>query len=244
MVNAKRLLVSVLLIAIAALSVLIGEACRKRGQTEHTESEMKPGTEPDEYSAAMVRTVLDGEHQQMTLTKEARSGELRRVEWSEGVQNLAIILRPDLGKSYLLDLDRQQYVESSLNSDNQTAGSDSQMKDRTNSDAASLIDQAVDRAIDDAPSPDHVETLSLSPSDIDGHFCNVREQRATFIDGHSEITKIFRAADLGELTLRTEAYSEPASVRIITERKNVTLSVAPGAFLVPSNFKRVDKLTR
>jgi|ERR1041384_163344 hypothetical protein len=242
MPNSKRLFISVLFTAIAAVSVL-SDSCRKRGQTEPDEMEMKAGREPEEYSATVIRTILDGDSQQTTVTKEARSGELRRVEWSEGAQNLAVIFRAEQGNAYLLDLDRQLYVESTFNADNQLPGNNSQIQEPRNADPISLTVQAVDRAIDDVPSPDHVETRGLPTSQVDGHNCDVQEQRATFIDGHTEITKTFRAPELGGLILKIESSSDPPSVRVITERKDVNLDVTPATFSVPSNFKRVDKIT-
>ncbi len=231
---------SLLLIAVAMISVLLGNACRDRARPG--EGESAPKGEPDQYSATIVRTIENDASHETTITQEVRSGEQRREEWTEQGQNRALIWRPDLGKSYLLDLDRQAYVETSLADEN--IHDDSPLQDRESADSTNGLVQAVDRALDDAPSPDRVETRMLPISEIGGHSCKVYEQRATFPDGHTEITRTFRARDLGGLALRTESEAQPASVRIITERKDVSLEVAPDVFTVPANFKKVDKLER
>jgi hypothetical protein len=226
------------MIAPVVMIPLIGNACRNRALNEPHETRTTVGTEPNEYSATIVRTIFDGAGEQTIVAREARSGEMRREEWTEGGQNRALIFRPDLGKTYLLDLDRQTYIENLLDADNLNNTS----QKREDADSPSNLMQAVDRAIDDAPSPDRVETRDLSPAEIDGHVCIVQERRATFTDGHSETTKTYRAPDLAGLTLKSESYSEPAAVRVITERRDVSLSVASQLFNVPANFKRVDKI--
>lgn len=241
MLRSKPLIV---VFAIAAMTVLLGGACRDRAQPGEGESERESEGEPDQYSATIIRTIeSDGGHE-TTTTREVRSGEQRREEWTEQGQNRALVWRPDLGKSYLLDLDRQVYVEIDLAGANQSLPDDSHSHDRASADSTNGLVQAVDRALDDAPSPDRVETRMLPISEIGGHLCKVYKQRATFPDGHTEITRTFRARDLGGLALRAESESEPASVRIITERKDVSLEVAPDAFTVPANFKKVDKIER
>lgn len=232
----------VMLIAITATIILAVDACRDPARTEPGEAEKELGAEPEQYSATIVRTVIDGESRETTFTTEARSGALRREEWTERGKSRALVLRPDLGTSYLLDLDRQEYVEISLGGGGENLGNDSQMRDRASADSTTSLVQAADRAIDDAPSPDRVDSRELSSADVDGHACKVYERRATFVDGHSEIVKTFRAPGLGGLTLRTESYSEPSSVRVITERKDVSIDVAPNAFTVPQSFKKVEKL--
>lgn len=240
--NSKLPLVSVLLIAIAATTILVGNACRNRARTGSEEAENALGSEPDEYSATTIRTVVDGSSQQTVITREARSGELRREEWTEQGHNHALILRPDLGKTYLLDLDREAYVEIMLAIGNEGLSNDSQSQDRAGGDSTSHLVQEVDRAIDDGPSPDHVETRALSSTEIDGRVCQVYERRASFPDGHTEIMKTFRARDLNWLVLRAESYSEPALVKVITERKNISLAVPADAFMVPANFRKVERL--
>jgi hypothetical protein len=226
------------------ISVLLGNGCRKRVRPGEGENEIKLAAEPDRYSATIVRTIEDGSGRAPSIIREFRSGEQRREAWTEQGHHLDLIWRPDLGKSYLLDLDLNVFVEISLNDANQSSHDQPQLHDRGSADSSIGLVQAVDRAGDDAPSPDRVETRELLPAQIGDHVCNVYEQRATFPDGHIEITRTFRASDLGGLALRIESESQPASVRVITERRDVSLDLAPDTFTVPANFKKVDKLER
>jgi hypothetical protein len=77
---------------------------------------------------------------------------------------------------------------------------------------------------------------------IDGHPCRVYEQRATFLDGHTEITRRFRAEEFGGLALRIEGEAEGGTARLTTERREIRIEVAPDAFVVPADFKRIDRL--
>ena len=235
---------ALLILGVAIISVLLNNGCRNRVRPGEGERELKLKAEPDQYSATIVRTIEDGGERATSITREARSGEQRREEWTEQGHNRALIWRPDLGKSYLIDLDQQAFVEISLNNANQSPRDESRSQERGSADSSIGPVEAVDGAVDDAPSPDVVETRELLPAQIGDHVCNVYEQRATFPDGHTEITRTFRASDLGGLSLRIESESQPASVRVITERKDVSLDPAPDAFTVPANFKKVDKLDR
>ena len=232
-----------LVLALAMTIVLLSAGCRHRSKPGESEGEANLRGEPDQYSATIVRTVYERETQGTTISREARSGEQRREEWTEQGHNRALIWRPDLGKCYLLDLDQLVFVEISLEETSDNLPDQSRLHDRAAGDSASALVK-IDRAVDDAPSPDRVETRMLSGADIAGHSCTVYEERATFPDGHTEITRSFRAGDLGGLALRIESESEPISVRVITERKDVSLEVAPDTFTIPSNFKKVDKLER
>jgi hypothetical protein len=235
-------LAALLILGVAVISVLLGNGCRNRVRPGEDDSKAKLRGEPDQYSATIVRTIEDGSGRTPIITREARSGEQRREEWTEQDHNRAVIWRPDLGKGYLLDLDLQAFVEIAMAGEN--LYNDSHLQDRVSADSSIGLVEAVDRAVDDAPSPDGVETRELAPAQIGDHLCNVYELRATFTDGHTEITRTFRASNLGGLALRIESESQPASVRVITERRDVSLSLAPDTFTVPANFKKVDKLER
>jgi hypothetical protein len=103
--------------------------------------------------------------------------------------------------------------------------------------------QAIDRALAESPSPEHVESRMVTVEVIDHYRCNVYEQRATFPNGHIEVTRTFRAPDLAGLALRIEVFAE-GTTKVITERRDIRLEVSPEAFIVPSDFKKVEKLSR
>jgi hypothetical protein len=58
-----------------------------------------------------------------------------------------------------------------------------------------------------------------------------------------EITKVFRATQLGGLMIKTETESSVANhrVKIITERREVKLDISPDEFTVPADFKKTPK---
>jgi hypothetical protein len=241
----KSLVASAFIIAIAVLAILFSDACRNRTRPADVESEPEPRGEPDHYSTTIVRTTDDGANEETTITREIRSGDQRREEWTEQGHKRALIWRPDLGKSYLLDLDRRVYVEIAVIAviaGKQNLHDDSHLQERASAGSTNGFVQMVDRGLDDAASPDREERRTLADSEIAGHSCKVYEHRVTFPDGHTEITRMFRATDLAGLALRAESETEPATVRVITERKDVSLDVELDLFTVPANFKKVDKL--
>ena len=95
-------------LALLVLALLSANGCRTRAPVANDEVELVRQSEPEEYSATIVRTVNDSE---VSVTRIARSGEMRREEWSEQGSARALISRPDIGKAFLLDLDKQIYVE-------------------------------------------------------------------------------------------------------------------------------------
>lgn len=232
------------LLAIVTMSVISSGGCR--GRQAHDGAELNG--EPEQYSATIVRIVDDEAQRETTTSREARSGDQRREEWTESGHRRALIWRPDLGKSFVLDLDGHVYIEVEI-ADSHTTERPSNIPNAPSSagNAAANSErsiQTIDRYFDDRPPPSRVETRVLPQVVIDGHPCEVFEQRAIFADGHIEITRRFRARDLSGLALRVESESEHGTARVITERRDVRIDVAPDAFIVPPDFNRVEKLPR
>lgn len=238
------------LIASMSLWLIIG--CREGAHPVDGDNSVPPAGEPDEYSATVVRIVEDGTARETSISREARSGEKRREEWTERGQNRALIWRPDLGKSFLLDLDQRVYVEVEL-----TTGHSAELRAGAGNphDASSLLHpagsdtkdgavQAIDHYFGDTQPPTRVETRVLPSVVIDGHTCVVYEQQAFFADAHSETTRRFHAGDLSGLSLRVESRAEQGSARVITERRDIRIDVGSDTFVVPAGFKRVEKLPR
>ncbi|HSE36005.1 MAG TPA: hypothetical protein VLG74_01805 [Blastocatellia bacterium] len=239
---------SLVRIAVAA-SVVLTLACRQRERPDDASAE--GAGEPQQYSALVVRVVDDGKSSETIISRETRAGEYRREEWTEDGQNRALIWRPDIGKAFLLDLERKVYVEIDVGttSSAQSAGLASNAHDASTSrseagDAEESAIRTIDKYFDDTQTPTRVETRALSPALIDGHPCGVYERKAVFPDGHTETTRRFHARDLSGLLLRVETLAEQGGARVITERRDVQMDVAPDAFIVPEDFKRVEKLTR
>lgn len=238
------------LIAMTA-PLLLTSGCRNRVQLGGDDAVEQAG-EPEQYSATVVRIVEDGTRRETSISREARSGEQRREEWTEQGQNRALIWRPDLGKSFLLDLDGRAYVEIDITDGHlpeSRAGASnphgvSSAQNAAGSDVEDGAVQAIDQYFDDRQPPTRVETRVLPQVVIDGHPCAVYEQRAIFRDGHTETTRRFRARDLSGLALRVESEAEQGSAKITTERRDVRIKVAPDTFIVPADFKKVEKLPR
>jgi hypothetical protein len=245
----KASLARMLLITITMLVAVLASACRNHRRPGAEAASELDGV-PEQYSATIVHTIDDGTTRETRMTREARSGEKCRQEWTEGDQSRALIWRPDLGKSFLLDLDRRAYVEMEIGAPRPgelDAGAGNAVNSATarNSNRPNIEDlavQTIDHYFDDTPLPARTEIQTLPPVVIEGYQCRVYEQRASFLDGHTEITRRFRAVDLAGLILRIEGESEGGSAKITTERRDVRIEVAPDAFVVPVDFKRIERL--
>jgi hypothetical protein len=231
--------------------LLLTSGCRNRVQLGGDDAVEQAG-EPEQYSATVVRIVEDGTRRETSISREARSGEQRREEWTEQGQNRALIWRPDLGKSFLLDLDGRAYVEIDITDGHLPESRAGASNPHDVSSAQNPVDldvkdrtvQAIDQYFDDRQPPTRVETRVLPQVVINGHPCAVYEQRAIFPDGHAETTRRFRARDLSGLALRVESEAGQGWPRVITERRDVRIEVAPDTFIVPADFKRVEELPR
>lgn len=191
--------------------------------------------EPEVYSATVVRTIGDGDRREVIITRTARLYEMYREEWTEEGERRAIISRPDLGKSFLLSLDRKLYVES--------ATSD-QQQSYENEITTAQTPGEIDRAFEAPASPVETETHALPDQTIDGYRCQVVERRERFADGSEEVTRSFNARDLAGFALRVEQESNSTigRTKIITERRDVQTSLSPDQFDIPSGFVKVDSL--
>jgi hypothetical protein len=175
----------------------------------------------------------------------ARRGDWRREQWSEAGSARALILRPDLGKTYLLDLDHHVYVEMDFAAATPLGALSSAAHETARADArpapASLQPEEIDRAFDETTAPLAVEARALADQTVQGYACQVIESRATFADGRVEITRSHRARPLAGLPLLVEVQS-PNGARLTVERRDIQLDVSPDEFTVPADFKRVERL--
>ena len=248
--QAKYTLASMFLVAITTLSLVLTNACRNPRQPGDAEADVETAGEPEQYSATVVRTIDDGTTRETNITREARSGDKRREEWTEEDQNRALIWRPDLGKGFLLDLDRRVYVELEIAARHVgesragvgKTGMGLSVQQSPELSAADTSVQEIDHYFDDTQSPTRVQTRMLPAVVIDGHPCRVYEQQTTFLDGHTEITRRFRADELAGLPLRIEGEGEGGTAKVTTERRDIRIEVPPELFVVPADFKRIDRL--
>jgi hypothetical protein len=247
-----------MIVTALVLLTLCSIGCRSKPQPA-IDADADAAGEPENYSATVVRAIDDGAEREMSVTRIARSGEMRREEWVEPGGRRAMIWRPDQGKAFLLDLDARIYVELPFSSrtvgkpepelpdpaSKQTAAGDDISITQSSDAAQRAIDpETIERAVYDAPSPVRVETRWLADQTVENYVCKVSEHRAIYADGHAEVTRMFRALDLAGLAVRIETVAEPqnGSAKIITLRRDIKIDVSPDEFIVPAEFKKVNKL--
>jgi hypothetical protein len=218
----SRIIYRVLLVCLLAVA-----ACKNSSNPKSSlDQKPEPSSEPNEYSATVVRAVEGVARQELSVTSSARLGELRREEWKNGQQQLAAIWRPDIGKVYLLDIGQKTYTENEITqSQHQVPVSD--------------VEYFEDK-IDDAPSAERIETDILPDTRIDGFTCSVYETRTYYQGGHSQVVRTFRARELG-LAMRVEVEA-PDGSRLVTERHDVKTVVPRDIFEISSDFRRVSQL--
>jgi hypothetical protein len=193
--------------------------------------------EPESYRANVVRTIEYGDRVEIITEETARMGELRRHEWSEQGESRVLIIRPDLGKQFLLAIERQVYTETDLSRDitDQAIASNAKGDD-------AIDPVAIERMFEAADHPARAEVKLLPDQVVEGHTCQVAERRLIF-DGRAELIRTYLARDLSGLALKIEMESEPSTgLRFITERRNIRVDVSEDLFDMPPGFKKVDKL--
>jgi hypothetical protein len=222
------------------LSILLLVACRNDAQKNHIE--MEAAGEPEKYSATVVRIIDDGVKREITTTHEVRLGEQRREEWTEDNHTKVLILRPADGKGLLLDLDARTYVELDIDEGAikivQSSRSNAPSASAENIEPQDTAPLGIDHYFEDTQPPTSRETVSLPSVTIDGYRCSVFEVRVTYPDGHTEKTRKFQAPDLSGLLLRVESESDRSNMKMVTERRNVSLEVSSDAFTIPADFKK------
>ena len=249
-------------IALSTLLLCALVGCHSSNNGKPSDAAQSGG--PETYSAMVVRTTNSGGRQQTEQSRVAISGGLSREEWTDQGERRALILRPDLGKSYLLWLDKGTYTESSLESngadgpvDKSKTASKSASQPGAKAKSAKVVNNApgpesssatpdqgvADWALEAAVQPLRTEERELPPETIDNHNCRVTEQLAYFADGHAERTVTYRATDLQGLALRVESESGSGADHstVLTERHDIRLEVSPNEFSVPADFKRIER---
>lgn len=229
-------------------------ACRKQPTDEGANPPFS--SEPEKYSATVVRMIEDGQQREVMTTRVVCSGDLRREEWTEAGATRALIFRPDLGKSFLLDLDNRLYVETDLvqpktpaestkkappkNSNLAPASSESELPPASG--LQTVTEDFLTGSFEEEPTS--VEVHTLPDETVAERVCKVSEQKATFADSRIEVTRTFRADSLKGLMVKTELESiTPAQrTKITTERRDIKLDISADAFAIPAGFKKVERL--
>jgi hypothetical protein len=240
----------------ATVLIAIAAACRAHPQSSTVDAGAETASEPEEYSARVIRTIEEGDHREVEETRLAVAGGKMRQEWREQGEPRVLIWRPDLGKSFLLAPDQGIYVESAIYPDagefqQPAAAAGISSKPSGGSEEAALKDryaldpESVERDVGASSVASEVQTKGLPDQTIDGHPCAVWLKHASFPDGRTEVTMTYRATDLAGLAIRieNESTSSSGTVKITTERKDIQKKVSPDEFEVPAGFKKVDRLS-
>jgi hypothetical protein len=185
------------------------------------------GREPESYSATVVRVFERGEERLAFVTRVARAHGLERDEWTEEEHRLASIGRPDLGLTYLIDLDRNVYVEQSFTTIQPSADD--------------LDGEEIERLFPEPGSGAVIERVRAGNEVVDGHPCVVYRSRVETLRGATSESTVWEAEDLGGLTVRSELRG-PEGSRVVTELRDIRVPADPGLFELPADARKVEAL--
>jgi hypothetical protein len=247
-------------ILLAIFIAAAGSACNRKAPSQ-SEADSGPHGEPDRYSARIVRSIDDGKTTVVSVSAFSRFGISTREDWTEGSLKRALICRPDLGKSFLLDLDRRLFAEIALGSQpgrvdagipapasatKQLSPDDIGTSDSGSRDQRAIDPESLDLSFNEADDSSSVVQRTTGDEVVAGYRCRVEERRVVYSNGRSETTRWFRATELDGLALRieSETQSESRHVRVTTERTEISTDVSPDIFSVPSDFRKVTNLSQ
>jgi hypothetical protein len=228
-------------------------SCRQSAKPPTPEPATAMPGEPETYTATIVRSIEDNQHNEMTETRVVRSGDMRREEWTDKGEKLALIIRFDSGKSFLLNLNKQIYTETDLALKAPEKSKPGNAADTPNAVGAAKTEPEASRPaatmdfVEDnfAEEPLSTENRVLADEYIASQLCKVTEKRDSFADGRTEITKTFCAENLLGMAIKTEkeTIGSPHRVKVITEWRDIKLVVSADDFVVPATFKKVQSFS-
>jgi hypothetical protein len=250
MIHSRKLRLGLLFIFLAS-TIIFAVSCRQSAKPSTAEPVITTPGEPETYTATIVRSIENGESNERTETRVARSGDMRREEWTEKGERLALITRFDSGKSFFLNLNKQIYTEIDLalnapeqsKTGNAVNAANATNTEKTESEAgrqAAAMDFVEDNF---AEEPVKIETRALADEYISNQLCKVIERRAGFADGRTEVTKSFYAEKLSGLAVKTEreSFSSTHRIKVIMEWHDIKLTASADDFVVPAKFKKVQQ---
>jgi hypothetical protein len=224
---------SVAAIALAAACAAVGGAAAWRagwlGRGLSPSTIASPaGGEPDSWSATVVRTFVVNGLSTTSTTEFARSGDRTRLEWIEGERRMALVTRPDLSVSWLVDVSDNSYVEIPLGPDGAPAPSN---------DSDPLSVQQIEAAIAaGSPADGFVARRErIGEETVEGYACTVYRSRIEAIDGTATEATVWEAPDFAGLAIRSEIRSASGNTvrtdlqRLMRDPPPVTFELTPGA---------------
>lgn len=186
------------------------------------------GGEPPSYSAVVVRSFERGSERTETESTYAKKGDWVREEWREGDRRLAAIVRPDLGRTFLVDADRGVFVEAAV----ALAAPDS---------GAELSGDAIEQLVAGGSTGATVSRERGGSEVVAGHPCTIFHARMEAADGTASESTVWEADDLGGLALKSEVRG-PDGARATTELRDVKVPADDALFAPPDASRRVDAL--
>ena len=188
------------------------------------------GGEPDAWSATVVRTFdVDGVAQQ-SVAQFARLGDRTRTGWTEGDREFALVIRPDLGVSWTIDLSENSYTETPIGPDGAPVAT---------GDSDPLTAQQVEAAVAAGLAADGfvARRERIGEEAIDGHKCVVYRSRLEALGGAASEATVWEASDFAGLAIRSEIRSESGQV-VRTQLKQLQRDPDPSLFELPAGVHR------
>jgi hypothetical protein len=186
------------------------------------------GGEPDSYSAVVVRTFEQSGGQTETRARVARRGDWSRQDWDEGGRHLEALVRPDLGHTFLVDVDRNVCVETALG------------PPAPDAESGDLTGEGIEVLMAGGGTGAAVTCERAGTETIDGHPCAVYRSHIEAPGGGSTESTVWEATDLGGLALRSELRGSDGS-RVVTELRDVQVP-ADEALFEPPTARRAASL--
>jgi hypothetical protein len=183
------------------------------------------GREPDSYSATVVRSFEKDGQQTLAESRVARDGGLRRDEWVENGRRFAALVRPDLGTSFLIDLDRNVYVETPLAP--------------PQPDESELNGDAIEKLFLGSTPEATVERTHSGTEVVDGHPCEIVRSRIEAESGGVSEGTVWEASDFGGLVIRSEVRG-PFGDLVVTALRDIRVPADPSHFELPPGARRVE----
>jgi len=221
-----------LVVAVGLVAVALAGACSNRRASDAqppvtVESGSPSGREPDSYSAISVRTLESGTERSSVEMRIARDAGRTRQEWTEGDRRFLALVRPDLERAFVVDLDKGVYVEQSLTP--------------APEEGSTLDGDAVEKLFHEGDPGASVERARSGTATIDGHTCQVFRSQITLPGGTTSEAFVWEADDLGGLAIRSEM-REASGVRLVTELRDIRVPADPSLFELPAGARLVEAL--
>ena len=191
------------------------------------------GGEPVAWSATIVRTFVTDGRTTTSTTRFARSGDRTRLEWTEGDRRMALIVRPDLSVSWLVDLVANSYVETAIDANGAAIPS---------GEPEPLTAQQVEAAVAAGSPVDGfaVRRERIGEETVDGHPCLVYRSRIEALDGTASEATVWEASDFAGIAIRSEVRGATESL-VRTELQQLQRDPDARAFELTPGARRTGQ---